>query len=99
MTESLPAPVHFGNIPDEMRKFSQWVLWRAETRNGKLTKVPYWRNGIKASTTDPSTWTLFGVVQQAYEPDGFSGVGFVLGPPFVGIDFDHCLDGQKIRLL
>jgi len=28
-------------IPDELKSIPQWVVWRAESRGGKLTKVPY----------------------------------------------------------
>ena len=29
------------NIPKEMKDIPQWVLWKLEKRDEKLTKVPY----------------------------------------------------------
>jgi hypothetical protein len=31
----------FESIPDELKELDQWVCWRIEKRNSKLTKVPY----------------------------------------------------------
>ena len=94
----------FENVPGELQSFAQWVLWRYEQRGGKLTKVPCQPDGTRASVTDPQTWAPFDYVQTAYETSKeqiingrvctFHGVGFVLTAtdPFVGFDFDHCLD-------
>jgi hypothetical protein len=30
-----------GSIPNELKARKQWVCWRIEKRNSKLTKVPY----------------------------------------------------------
>ena len=43
-------------IPSELTVRPRWVLWRRETVKGRLTKVPYQRNGRRASSTDPRTW-------------------------------------------
>ena len=48
------------NIPHELKRRPQWVLWRYETRDGKPTKVPYnARTGYRADSTDPATWCSF----------------------------------------
>jgi len=85
--------VRHRNIPAELKNLSQWVLWRAETRDGKQTKVPYAQGGRKASVADPSTWATFNSVIQTYTGGGFSGVGFVLtsGDPYVAWDLDYCI--------
>ena len=84
-------PQKFENIPDEMKPWAQWVIWRYEVRNGKQTKVPYClRSGRPASVTDPSTWATFVEVCAAFAAGNGDGIGFVLakGDPFEFIDLD-----------
>lgn len=88
----------FDSVPIELRNLPQWVLWRYETRgvDSKPTKVPYQRNGTGASSTDPAHWITFEEAQREFSanPSKFSGVGFVFTSkdPYIGIDFDNCLD-------
>ena len=45
-------------IPAEFVECEQWVVWRAEARDERVTKVPY-RPGapqLKASVDDPRSW-------------------------------------------
>jgi len=95
-------------IPAELRQRNQWVCWKLEPkldRDGKpkldkdgklkMTKVPYCAlDGMKASSTDPSTWAPFSKAVQATRERGFDGVGFVLteDDPYVGIDLDDAVD-------
>jgi putative DNA primase/helicase len=73
----------------------RWVLWRRETVKGRLTKVPYQRNGRRASSTDPRTWASWENIQIAFDRGGYDGVGFVLnGDGLIGFDFDHCVDAE-----
>ncbi|MFN3722273.1 MAG: DUF3987 domain-containing protein [Paracoccaceae bacterium] len=84
-------PQKFENIPEEMKPWAQWVIWRYEVRNGKQTKVPYCaRSNRGASVTDPSTWATFAEACAAYEAGMGDGIGFVLteGDPFTFIDLD-----------
>ena len=82
------------NIHPEMKDLPQWVLWRSEERDGKLTKVPYHPAGYKASSTKPKTWSPFQAVWSKYQAGGFDGIGFVFSDQddFIGIDLDHILD-------
>jgi primase-polymerase (primpol)-like protein len=87
------------SIPEELKALKQWVLWRAEERAGKWSKVPFSVvTGCRASSTDPATWADFGDAVAAYNGGGFDGVGFVFakGGGLVGIDLDHCLEDGKI---
>ena len=83
------------NIPAELRNLDQWVLWRAEQREDKVTKVPYTPTGYKASTTDPSTWSSFAAVLATV--GRFDGLGFVFTQhdPYCGCDFDAPLTPDK----
>lgn len=90
----MTAP-NFDAIPQELKALPQWVLWRYEDHGKpKLDKVPYqpW-DGRKAASDDPKTWSAFETVKRAYEkePDRWDGVGFMLRPPFVGLDCDECI--------
>jgi putative DNA primase/helicase len=98
------------NIPEELTERAQWVCWRYEERDAKLTKVPYTPGTLRrASSTDPSTWTTFEVATQACEfgYDGLSdvdhgepsydGIGFALSDadPYAGIDLDKCRNPES----
>jgi len=82
---------NFKTIPDEMKEFPQWVLWKAIEREGKLTKIPFQPNGKKAKVSDAATYSSFENVELAFEKGGFDGIGFVLteGDPFVIVDLDN----------
>lgn len=68
----------------------QWVLWRSEQVDGRLTKVPYQPNGKYASSTNPATWSSYADASAAMAGGGFDGLGFVLtaSDPFTCIDLD-----------
>lgn len=81
-----------------IRDLRQWVCWRSEERDGKLTKIPYSPlTGGKASSTNPDTWAGYSEAVRAYEERGYDGIGFVFTKEddFVGVDLDHCLDSQS----
>lgn len=83
-------------IPVALTARSQWVLWRLETVDGRLTKVPYnARTGQKAKVNDPSTWSSFATAVGGLEVfRRNTGIGYVFAAddPFTGIDLDHCFD-------
>jgi putative DNA primase/helicase len=88
------------NIPDQLTERPQWVCWRREMRDGKLTKVPYTPGtGRRASTTELMTWATFEQALTAYEAGEppYDGIGFVFcnADPFVGVDLDDCLDPES----
>jgi primase-polymerase (primpol)-like protein len=63
-----------------------------EVRDGTRTKVP--KNphtGRNGSTTAPATWADFPTARAFALRHGY-GLGFMLAPPFVGIDLDDCRD-------
>ncbi len=84
------------NIPDELKALKQWVVYRLEKKpeKDKLEKVPYKTNAVNASTTNPKTWCSFEQAVEAFEEEGFDGIGFVFtkDDPYCGIDFDHCVN-------
>lgn len=83
----------YENVPQKLREQTQWVNWRAEERQGKLTKVPmYWDGAWRhASSTNAATWRDFdAVVEAQVVHPGADGIGFVftVDDPFVGLDLD-----------
>jgi hypothetical protein len=95
-----PTPIkyRFDRIPAYLRERSQWVCWRYElTEKGKWTKVPYQaaRVGLRASSTDPSSWATFEEAVAAHQNAlaEYDGVGYCLadGEDIVGIDIDHAV--------
>jgi primase-polymerase (primpol)-like protein len=91
------------NIPEELRRRPQWVVWKYEERDGKTTKVPYIAGGVgRASSTDLMTWRTFEEAVQALKasPGRFDGVGFVFcsADPFVGVDLDECRNSETGEL-
>ena len=96
------AIIGFEVIPDELKKLDQWVLWRYETRDDAPTKIPYnSKNQQRASTTDSRTWSGFSTVCDliTQHPSTYAGIGFVFSAddPYVGIDFDDCLEDGKLK--
>jgi len=80
------------NVPDEMKLWPQWIVWRYEDLEAKKpTKVPYCaRSGRLASVTDPTTWGTFEEVFAVLQTGWYAGAGFVLtkGDPFAFADLD-----------
>ncbi len=92
-----------GDVPVELRGLDQWVPWRYEQRPGdpKPTKVPYQARSprTRASTTDPRGWAPLELALAVLETGTVDGIGFVFSAedPFVGVDFDHCVQGGKLN--
>ena len=84
-------------IPETLRAREQWVCWREEERDDKLTKIPITpATGGFASSTDPETWASFETALEYTETDHADGVGFVFtdDDPIVGVDLDDCRDPE-----
>ncbi len=79
-------------IPPELVEWEQWVVWRAEARDDRVTKVPYRPDApqLRASVDDPTSW---GAYHQARRVPGVDGIGFVFTAedPYTGIDLDNCI--------
>lgn len=89
------------NIPEELRQRRQWLVWKLEERDGKLTKVPYIAGGVgRAKSTDSLTWRSFEEAAQALETGRYEGIGFVFssGDPFAGVDLDNCRNPETGEL-
>jgi putative DNA primase/helicase len=85
--------IDVAGIPQELKERPQWVLWRVEERQGKLTKVPYAVRGGNARADDPGTWASFDAAVAAYGEKQMDGVGYVFSTddPYCGVDLDDVL--------
>ncbi len=83
-------------IPTVLRELKHWVLWKAEDRDGKTTKVPYRPDGKMAASTRPGDWATFNEVREAFKSGQWSGIGFVFSEDtgICGIDLDHCINSS-----
>ncbi|MDR1706200.1 MAG: DUF5906 domain-containing protein [Clostridiales bacterium] len=81
----------YEHIPDELKNLKQWVCWKAvsdETRPGKIKKVPInAMTGGQAQSNNPETWTDFDTAASAAV--NYSGIGFMFGGGYFGIDIDN----------
>jgi Zn ribbon nucleic-acid-binding protein len=94
---ALPAP-DASAFPDALTGTPHWVGYTWVLRDGKRTKVPKdAHTGRNASTTNPATWTDFATARTFALRHGY-GLGFMLAPPFVGVDLDHCRDAATGEL-
>ena len=80
----------YAAVPDAMKRERRWVTWQYEIRDGKKTKVPHTPGKGQAKSTDPETWVTFEEACRAAE--FYSGIGFVLGDGWLGVDADHVRD-------
>ena len=91
---------HTGNLAalEELQARPQWVCWRKEPRDKKLTKVPYNpRTGQWARSNDPGTWASYAVAKRTYEHSlttkhPYDGIGYMFSRDITGIDLDHCIN-------
>ena len=87
-----PLPTALAPLIAERR----WLVWRWETNNqGKRTKVPYRAKqpGVKASSTNPGTWSDYATALETVEAHQADGIGFALHESdFAAFDCDDCRD-------
>lgn len=91
----------FENIPEELRRRHQWLVWKYEKRDDDITKVPYIAGGVgKADTTDMMTWRPFDEAVAALQTGRYDGLGFVFssGDSYAGIDLDNCRNPETGNL-
>ena len=96
----------FDSTPPELRDINAWLNWRRERVDGEDQKVPILATALKqdrlvrAKVGNPKYWRPFKLALTNLQRDKrLNGIGFVLHPPFVGVDVDHCLDnGQPNEL-
>ena len=91
--ENLLKHYNFNGIPAELRNLPQWILWKAEKKGGRYTKIPYQVDGNEARSNDRRTWSTFATAVKFYEETNTDGIGFVFSRQdnYIGIDIDDCV--------
>ena len=87
--------VKLDTIPEELKKLPQWVNWKYEHNDGKLTKVPKNPKTLNnAASNNSSTWGTFELACKKI--DRADGIGFIVTAhdPNTGVDLDHCRNSQ-----
>lgn len=72
-------------FPSELKQLKQWIVWKG-------AKQPY--SPVTLAQTGwqkPENQLLFSDALRVCKANGFTGVGFVLAFPYVGIDLDDCI--------
>ncbi|MFJ7736422.1 phage/plasmid primase, P4 family [Lysinibacillus sp. NPDC097287] len=89
----MKAPINFNEIPSELRLLPQWILWKAEEKGGRYTKIPYQVDGNEARSNDRRTWSTFATAAKFYTESNADGVGFVFSRQdnYIGVDIDKCV--------
>ena len=99
----------FPAVPAELKELRQWVMWTAEMRNGKSTKIPKQITAENAKSNDASTWTDYQSVIESLQKDHakayrlddrrYDGISFVFTPNdlYTGIDLDNCIVDGKLQ--
>lgn len=89
----MKTPINFNEIPSELRILPQWILWRAEEKSSRYTKIPYQVDGNEARSNDRRTWSTFATAAKFYTESNADGIGFVFSrqDSYVGIDIDKCV--------
>lgn len=101
MTGTVATPhilmVRSEGIPNEIKTYRAWILWKCARAGNKWTKHPFdARTGRKASSVDSRTWSLFEEVLEAYEAGDYDGIGFMFstGDPYCGVDLDDAVNPE-----
>src|SRR5215217_7395435 len=80
-----------------MKDLAQWINWRYEERDSRVTKVPICSHtGQLAAVDRPETWGTYEEAVRASKEHSHDGVGFVFTEEdrYAGIDLDKCRDPE-----
>jgi hypothetical protein len=79
-------------IPEELKRQKTWVGYVLKPNGQRSDKIPMnVMTGKPAKSNDPETWTDFDSAEGLVIQRGYSGIGFMFQPPYVGVDLDHCI--------
>jgi Protein of unknown function (DUF3987) len=88
-----------GNLPEEMRAYDQWILWRSEDVGAKKpSKTPYQCNGWKADITNPKHYSSYTDCIAVLRTGNYSGLGFCLtvNDPYSIVDLDDAKGDKDV---
>jgi hypothetical protein len=85
------------NIPLELRASSRWVSWRPNGEKGKMILDSKTGKGAVEWPRNPAVWSTFPQALRRMNLTPNRGIGLVIETPFVGLDFDHCIENGKLN--
>ncbi|MDE0636678.1 MAG: hypothetical protein OXI43_12635 [Candidatus Poribacteria bacterium] len=103
LSESIPEPVPFANIPQSMRAIPRWCVWQKHS-DGR--KIPYqvlpnsvWSGQYRCESDNPSMWVSFDEALECYMKSNghLGGLSFALGDGWWGVDFDKVIVDGKMH--
>ena len=80
----------YEKLPQELKERGSFCLWKYEERDGRLTKVPYQANGLRADSTNKATFTDYATAIGIR--DKYDGIGIGVFDDICAIDIDHCIE-------
>jgi putative DNA primase/helicase len=96
--------VNPAGIPQAMKNVRRWCCWAAVPKQKADGTVEYTKEprrghapGKRASSTDAATWCDFETAYAHVQTGEMSGVGFVLGDGWAGVDLDDAFVGADLR--
>lgn len=80
-------------VPNTLKDIPRWLPWKyvPDPNRPKPRKIPHQMSGRYADNTQPTQWVAYTTAITAYSMGGYSGLGFLLEAPIVGLDFDNCI--------
>lgn len=80
-------------VPQLLKDIPRWLPWKyiPDPNRAKPRKIPHQISGKWADTMQPAQWGSYTTAIQAYLGGGYSGLGFLLEAPVVGLDRDDCV--------
>lgn len=87
--------VNSKDIQKYLKENAKFCNWKYETRDGRLTKVPYNpHTNNKASVNNANTFTDFNSVVNGL--DIYDGIGIRVDGKIIAIDLDHCIEDGNL---
>ena len=76
---------------DALKEMPLWLLWKKQSRNGKVSKIPFAADGSACGTNDEyqHKWVAFDAAQEAADKRKADGIGFVIPEGMFFLDIDH----------
>ena len=84
----------YEKLPAELIERGAFCLWRYEEREGKMTKIPYQVNGLRADPSNRASFIDYSTIISHIAE--YNGIGIGLFGDICAIDIDHCVTGGKM---
>ena len=92
------AIARYALLPEELIGLPQWANYALvlNETGERYKKRPFQPNADYALSNDPATWSPYAECLDVAE--AFDGLGFMIAPPYSGLDIDHCRDKETGKI-